>query len=1084
MTEPFDPCGPLPPVASTTLLEASAGTGKTHTIAALATRLLAEEDVRPQDLLVITFGRSATAELRDRIRAQLSHSLEVLEHRRAPVHEVDRHLLTQPLEPARSRLRAALLNFDATTISTVHRFCSQAMRQLGILGESEPGETHLAGLDALATTAATDAFIAMAQDPHFTLSAKDARTKAIEAVTDGQSVISLDQLPSPDQDPSLAQHFAQAARARAERLRRSSGVVTYDDQILLLRHVMNDSPAAGQAAHVLRRLYPVVLVDEFQDTDEAQWEVLEAVFHGYSRLVLIGDPKQAIYAFRGGDVHTYERASRAAQHTKTLTTNYRSDPGVVAGVNLLFGDRVLSVAPRIRGERITAAQQESRLVTATGEPVPAFCGRILTRPGGVAVLRDDVAADTADQIVTALRSGWRLDQGGTLRDLRAADITVLTRTGYEADLVARELRDRGVACRVNSNDNVLRSPAARDWLAMLRALADPGYPARGNAAALALLGGSAAWLAADPDAFAERYGAALQRLRLVVAAGGFPALAAAVLGDESAMTAIGDERRLADLRHVAETLAAQQRATGMPVAALADWLAAQTVTPTIEQPLRRETEQPAVVVMTIHAAKGLQFPMVFVPFGWTGQHRDPNRSARFHHRGERLLDLREPCEGLSSSQAIADAEDDDEEMRLLYVALTRAVNRVVWHWAWLAYQGRTRRSALHRILGAAAADHERPEPEYDQDAWQEWARQTPAIDVTDVVRGDRVVMPESAPVPMPCQAADFSRHLDRDWSRRSFSSITRAAHDIAYADGATVDEPDRGEQPGDDVDELPMAGRVSPWSDLPSGTGFGTMVHQILEVTEGDRIDELLTNCRDALTRFRIPEVTSEQLAEALRLSMTTPLGSLVDNADLTAFGAVNRAAELDFEIALNTGADGGAATLAQLANLLAEEIPADDPLADYPQRLAELSGDLRLRGFLSGQIDAVLRWNSDTGPRYVVADYKTNWLGPWGGDQPLSTDHYGTAAMATAMMDSHYPLQALLYSVALHRHLRWRLADTYDPDQALGGVLYLFLRGMVGPDTPPDTGVFSWRPRASLIMRTSDLLSGVTSRGVPGVRR
>ncbi len=118
------------------------------------------------------------------------------------------------------------------------------------------------------------------------------------------------------------------------------------------------------------------------------------------------------------------------------------------------------------------------------------------------------------------------------------------------------------------------------------------------------------------------------------------------------------------------------------------------------------------------------------------------------------------------------------------------------------------------------------------------------------------------------------------------------------------------------------------------------------------------------------------------------------------------------------------------------------------------------------------------------MADYKTNWLGPWGGDQPLSTDHYGTAAMATAMMDSHYPLQALLYSVALHRHLRWRLADTYDPDQALGGVLYLFLRGMVGPDTPPDTGVFSWRPSASLIMRTSDLLSGVTSRGVPGVRR
>lgn len=1097
--ETFDPTGPLPPLPSTTLLQASAGTGKTHTIAASATRLLAEMDVTPEDLLVITFGRSATSELRDRIRARVSHSLAVVEHRAEPIDAVDRYLLAQSVEPIRARLRAALLNFDAATISTVHGFCSQAMRQLGIYGESEPGEVALPEVAALARTVAADTYVSMSQEDGFELRPNHARTKALEAVSDGQSVVDPASLPHPDQDPKLAQRFAYVSRQRAEQLRRRSGLVTYDDQVLMLRDVLTRSPVAGEAAEVLRRRYPVVLVDEFQDTDEAQWAVLEAVFHRHTRLILIGDPKQAIYAFRGGDVHTYDRAAQSAQVTQTLTINHRSDPGVVAGVNLLFGNRVLSADPMIRGEVISPAQSDSRLRTTTGEPVPAFCGRVLNRKGGVAVLREAVAADTADQIVTALCSGWQIGQVGEARPVLASDIAVLTRTGYEADLVSQELGKRGVPCRVTSNDSVFRSPAAHDWLSLLRALAEPGYPARGNAAAIAMLGARADALAADPDAFAERYGARLQELRGIVDAGGFPALAAAVLADESAIGSWGDDRRLADIRHVSELLGSQHRASGMPVAALAEWLAAQTVDPTSQEFVRRETERAAVVIMTVHAAKGLQFPLVFVPFGWTGQLRDSRRLARLHRDGVRMLDLREPCDGLTESQRVADAEDDDEEMRLLYVALTRAVNRVVWHWAWLNHQGRTRRSALHRILGAAAADHARPEPEYDQSVWQEWSRAATPIDLAEVALGEPVVMPKAEErAPVRCEAAEFTRALDRDWSRRSFTSITRAAHDHAHGDrtyadhtyavGSTVDEPDALPEGLEDSvgpnGEDAASPKVSPWADLPSGTGFGTMVHHILEVTDGARVGDLAANCREAIDRFRVTGVAADDLAEALRLSMTTPLGPLVGDIDLTAFGGADRAAELDFEIALDIGADGGAATVTQLAELLADELPDGHPLAEYPQRLGELAGDLRLRGLLTGQIDAVLRWESATGPTYIVVDYKTNWLGPWDRVQPLSTAHYGPEALAAAMMDSHYPLQALLYCVALHRHLRWRLGDSYDPERDLGGVLYLFLRGMVGPATPPQTGVFSWRPSASLIMRTSDLLSGVGREPAGGARR
>lgn len=1079
MIEPFDATGSLPEPGNTTLLQASAGTGKTHTIAAIAARLIAEEGVRAQDLLIITFARAATAELRDRIRERLSHTVDVLDEKAGPIDDADRHLLTLPAEPARTRLRDALLDFDAATISTVHRFCSQAMRDLGIRGESEPGEKSLKAAESLAPTVAADTYVSLAQEPAFTLAPAAARNRTHEVLKDSQSLLDLESLPNPHEDPGFAQLFARDARARADEMRRRSGLVTYADQVLLLRQAVTGSPVAGEAAAILRRRYPVVLVDEFQDTDEAQWAVLEAVFHGHSRLILIGDPKQAIYAFRGGDVHTYVRAGETAEVTETLLTNYRSDPGVVEGVNLLFKDRVLSAFPPIRGDAIHAEQREPRLFTAAGDPVSAFSGRVLDRQANAERLRAAVAADTADQIATALRAGWLVEKGGRRQNLVASDFAVLTRAGFECDIVAAALRERGVPCRIQRTDSALSSPAARDWLTLLRALAEPAYPARGNAAALALLGGSATALGRDPDGFAEHYGTRLRELRRLVDEGGFPALAAAVFADPEALSAIRDVRRLADLRHVSEILGAQQRSTGMVVAALADWLADQIATPAEEHPRRRETDQPAVVIMTVHAAKGLQFPIVYVPYAWTGKQKKSGRFARFHRNGERMLDVRESCEGLDESQRTADLEADDEEMRLLYVALTRAVNRVVWHWAWMNSQERTARSALQRVLGAAAGGQVLPDALYGRDAWQEWAREQPVIDLVELQGpGPPVVLPDPASAPVRCEAAEFTRTLDRDWSRRSFTSITRAAHENTYAGRATVDEPDAAEaadsrtadRPGED----PVV-RVSPWADLPSGTGFGTMVHHVLEVTDGDRVGDLPANCRGALARFRVAAVTDDQLAEALRLSMTTPLGPLVGNSDLTAFGKNDRAAELDFEIALDTSVDGGAAALSQLARLLAEELPPDDPLADYPTRLGELAGDLRLRGFLSGQIDAVLRWDSGAGPTYVVVDYKTNWLGPWGDDEPLSTAHYGAESMARAMMDSHYPLQALLYCVALHRHLRWRLGDSYDPEQSLGGVLYLFLRGMVGPDTPTDTGVFSWHPSASLITRASDLLSGVT---------
>ncbi len=218
--------------------------------------------------------------------------------------------------------------------------------------------------------------------------------------------------------------------------------------------------------------------------------------------------------------------------------------------------------------------------------------------------------------------------------------------------------------------------------------------------------------------------------------------------------------------------------------------------------------------------------------------------------------------------------------------------------------------------------------------------------------------------------------------------------------------------------------------------------------------------------------------------SQLTPLGAAASGLRLVDIPMRDRLCELDFEFPLTGGDRPESARpdvhLRDLAPLLAVHLPADDPLASYAGQLTGALGDQSLRGYLSGSIDVVLRVPGDPvdphSHRYVVVDYKTNLLGETG--VPVTSADYGHGEMAAAMLHSHYPLQALLYSVVLHRYLRWRL-PSYAPEEHLGGVLYLFLRGMCGPETPVIdghvAGVFDWSPPAALVTDLSDLLEGRT---------
>ena len=265
------------------------------------------------------------------------------------------------------------------------------------------------------------------------------------------------------------------------------------------------------------------------------------------------------------------------------------------------------------------------------------------------------------------------------------------------------------------------------------------------------------------------------------------------------------------------------------------------------------------------------------------------------------------------------------------------------------------------------------------------------------------------------------------------------------------------------------------------GAEFGTVVHAVFEAVDAAAPDlpgQLRQACAAALSRVPAGELTADELAAAMLPSFQTPLGPLADDLQLSDIAPSDLLAELGFEFPL-AGGDRPTAvvTLGMVAPLLRRHLTADDPLHPYPAlidhpALAEQS----LRGYLTGSIDAVLRVGRPTGePRYLVVDYKTNWLGTFDG-APLILGDYTPQRMATAMMQAHYPLQALLYSVAVHRMLRWRQPG-YDPRRHLGGVLYLFVRGMAGPQTPVvggvPCGVFSWQPPAELVVELSDLLDG-----------
>ncbi len=1073
----FDLLGPLPARNTTTVLEASAGTGKTFALAGLVTRMVAEGAAKLEEMLLITFSRAASQELRERVRGQIVSALVAFDDPARADTDLLQHLIAEDQQARRLRLRDALAGFDAATIATTHQFCHIVLKSLGVAGDSDTGVTLVESLDDLVCEIVDDLYLA-----HFAherdvpvLDYREALRLARVVVNNPATELRpLD--PEPDSYDAVRLRFARNVLDELEIRKRRRGILGYDDLLTRLAGALTreDSPARIR----MHQRWPIVMVDEFQDTDPVQWQVIERAFSGRSTLILIGDPKQAIYAFRGGDIATYLRAASTAGDKQTLGTNWRSDAALVDRLQVVLRGAQLG-GPEIVVHDVQAHHQGHRLAGAPhNDPLRLRVVR-RKRPGTQTIpigdLRAHISKDLAADIGSLLTSGATFDG----EPVQPRDIAVIVETHKDARICHTALLDAGIPAVYTGDSDVFNSEAAEDWLYLLEAFDQPHRPGLVRAAAATMFfGETAESLAAGGEQLTDRIAETLRtwagQAREQGVAAIFEAAQLAGMG-KRVLSWQGGERLMTDLAHVTQLLQDTAHREGFGLPALRDWLRTQRSEGggEAERNRRLDSDAAAVQIMTVWVSKGLQYPVVYLPFAFN-RYVPEQDLVLFHDDGVRCLHIG----GMDPAVARAGrAEAAADDSRLTYVAMTRAQSQVV---AWWAPARDEPNGGLSRLLrGRRPGDAEVPDKcsplkVTDEDAldrlraWE--AAGGPVIEESVIGAFTPVALPERT---SELAVRHFHRKIDTSWRRTSYSGLLRAADTAGVSSEPEIAELD------DEVDDLPVVAPAtgadvpSPMAELPTGAAFGSLVHAVLETADPlapDLAAELAEHVRAHTERWPV-DVEPDELATALVPLHDTPLGPLAPGLTLRQTGLSDRLCELDFEFPM-AGGDvraGGFARLSDVGALLAEHLPADDPLACYAERLSHgVLGDQPLRGYLSGSVDAVLR----IAGRFVVVDYKTNWLGT--GDAGLTAADYGRARMVEAMLHSDYPLQALLYSVVLHRYLRWRLPG-YDPSTHLGGVLYLFVRGMCGAATPVvdghPAGVFSWAPPAALVIGMSELL-------------
>ncbi|ELA8382269.1 exodeoxyribonuclease V subunit beta [Vibrio parahaemolyticus] len=1181
------------PLHGARLIEASAGTGKTFTIAGLYLRLLlghgsAETRHRVpltvDQILVVTFTEAATAELRDRIRARI-HDARIAFARGQSSDPVIQPLLNEfdDHKQAAGILLQAERQMDEAAVYTIHGFCQRMLTQnafesgsrfnnefvtdeshlkaqvvadywrrnfyplpFTLAGEirqlwSSPSvllsdiSNYLTGAPLSLSVPAMKGSLAdlhtenlkkidelkaqwrESQDDFLTLISdsdinKRSYTKKslptwLEAVnawaateTTGydypdklekfaQNVL-LEKTPKGSapqhavfeaietflanpislKAPLLA-HAIEHCRVMLANAKNQKQWLSFDDLLTQLSASIDTDESELLAARI-RTLYPVAMIDEFQDTDPLQYSIFSRIYLNNPEcgLFMIGDPKQAIYGFRGADIFTYIKARNQVSAHYTLGTNWRSSADMVQAVNQVFA---LPDSPFIYDSDIPflpvkySPNAEKRIWTMGGQKQPALTywlqeaddkplpkGEYLTR-------MTEATASQIQAILTQAQHGQAyLVNGEKQKAVQAGDIAVLVRTGSEGRMIKQALADQGIASVYLSNrDSVFTSSVAQDLQRLLQAVLTPEND-RALRASLAseLFALDAASLDAlnnDEIVWENAVNEFKEYRKLWVQRGVLPMLRAVIskrhiaerlLEEGASSQGENGERVLTDLMHIGELL--QQASNELDSDhGLLRWLA-QSISDaenglggSDDQIQRLESERNLVQIVTIHKSKGLEYDLVFLPFVFS--YREASEAKYYDAANDRtVLDIT----GNDASMKQADKERLAEDLRLIYVALTRAVY-ACFIGASPLRNGRSTKEPTGVHRSAIGYLIQNGQEGGINDLHQGLTKQQDELDCVVVADPpqqleDKYVAPQEEI--QDISAKELQNPIDRNWRITSYSGLVKqGSHHVEH--DATIEITGFDIDSSEEQDEADLLEPERSIFTFPRGARPGTFLHSLFEEIEFTQPATTAEN-----TQIILGLMESEQLDEEwlpiLQQLIDTVLATPLDGKSLllNQKAPSQRLVEMEFLLPIEVLS----------APALNRVIQRHDPLSAK-------AGDLgfqTVQGMLKGFIDLVFEHQG----KYYVLDWKSNHLGD-------DVTHYHGEALKSAMADHRYDLQYQIYALALHRFLRSRLAN-YQYDHHFGGVYYLFLRGMDGQS---DHGIFAAKPTLEFLQEMDRLIDG-----------
>ena len=836
-------------------------------------------------------------------------------------------------------------------------------------------------------------------------------------------------------------------------------IQSYDDLLIRVHEALLDPEKGPRVKQLLSRQYPVALVDEFQDTDPVQYAIFRSLFGGpSSALFMIGDPKQAIYGFRGADLFSYMTASQNAGHHHTLTRNWRATPNLINAVNTVFDSIPRPfVFPSIDFIDATPAKPDDPGIT------PALTIRYIPNHDSKGFNKKKAGGFmTAAAVEEILRTLSQEFYEG--KPVQPEDIAVLVRTNDQGARMKDALAEHGIASVLWSTESVFNTPEAEEVRRFMAAVADPGAMHYVKSAFITdLMGGQLSGIhRLDTDPMeAGRLTVKFDVYHRLLEKQGFLRMFRRFLREESASERIlslpGGERRLTNLLHLCELMHAAQMQRELGAAGLLRWLTRQMDRKPEDAEsaqLRLESDTQSLKIITIHKSKGLEYPIVLCPFTWNGS--EAKDGALLYHDPEQgnQLTLHLGQQPPAEAKGLANAELLAENLRLFYVALTRAKRRC---WIGLTRVQKDETSApaylFHSDTGPDAAlplmvealkdvvSNKKSDSDRIRDLKTLEMRSAGAIRVDcQEILFDRLnpAMDKGKEPRLECR--HFTGKIDAGQRITSYSALAAARQEI--------DEPR-------DLDGNVLSGfqnyfsRTQPadnaLSGFPRGTRAGTMIHGIFERIGFQDPDssENQAIIRQDLKKYGLGEKWAPALSKMIREVLTTPLP--VDGAlRLQWLPKERRVHEMPFFYPIRPLTPQAMADLfrnAGQAGWVSDRIAATFEALSF----------LPTQGVLTGVMDLVFEWED----RFYLCDWKSNDLGPDPSD-------YREERILEEMALHRYHLQYGLYALALHRYLTQKL-PTYDYETHFGGVMYLFIRGM-SPESGSGYGIYFDRPKWELV--------------------